>query len=103
MEVVERVDRFVQVAAMAEALDDLSADSEQGFGVLRAGAGAVGLRVECPAVVLQRDDVVVGGEVEIAQFLGLVLAVCTRIGGARQRAVGPVQDVTARALGVLAS
>src|SRR6185436_19124293 len=35
VEVVERVDRFVQVAAMAEALDDLSADSEQGFGVLR--------------------------------------------------------------------
>jgi hypothetical protein len=73
VEVVKRLDRFVQIAPVAKALDDLGTCPEERF-LIRTLAAPI-LVLQGAAVVLERYREVIGCEIEIAELLGLAIPI----------------------------
>ena len=76
MEIVERFDRFVQIAPVPQALDDLGSGLEKRFLTRRVPAATLDL--EGAAVVLERYGEIVGSEIEVTELMGLPVPVTSR-------------------------
>ena len=73
VEVMKGLHRFVQIAPVAKALDDLGAHLEERF-LIRTLAASV-LDLKGPAVVLERYREVISCEIEIPELLGLAIPI----------------------------
>jgi len=77
VEVVERLDRLVQVAAVPQTLDNLRSGLEERF--LAGPVTTPALDLEGSAVVFKCYREVIRGEIEVAELLGLVVPIRNRL------------------------